>query len=208
MKKLLLSLLALAALGFTQVSAQDVYWGAGFSLGRAYSPPKTFNRFGTVETRPSQPQLYYGGHVSIDAQVIPLADEMTIGFHAEPGLGYSIPVLNDFDDAILVLQSPLVAQFNYGNFSSGDATSSFGVGVGLGLLAQYQFDLGGLGSEPVAQGKSMLFLPTAQISLRFWSPNNKLYTVKLNHSVLNETFGGISNNRGTSFLSISRYINY
>lgn len=206
MKKIVLSCLALFALGLVETTAQNIFYGGGFFAGTAHTIPKTLSGSSGPRQQASQRSIIYGAGISIDAQVIPVGDEMTVGFHAEPGLGYTIPVISDMEDVAVIFQTPLIAQFNYGNFSSIDAQSRFGVGVGVGMLTQYHLLLES--SEPIAQGKSLLFLPAAQLSLRFWSPKNNLYVVKLSHAIGNENFGGMSNNRGSTLLGVSRIFNY
>ncbi len=207
MKKALLSVFALLFLGIVHVTAQNVFYGTGVLVGQSYSTPKTLQGFPSNISQGSQSFLMVGVGIPVDAQLIPVADEMSIGFHIEPAFAYTLSFLNDFDNNIYVLQSPLMAQFNYGNFSSNDASSEFGFGLGLGLMAQFQASTD-FNSTVVEEGKSTLFLPTVQGSFRFWGPGNKLYAAKLSYSFGSEDFGGLSNNRSTAFLSLSRYLNY
>ena len=207
MKKALLSILGLVAFSFSNTSAQSIFYGASFLVGQAHTTPKTFQGFPGNITQGSESFLMVGFGIPVDAQVIPLADEMSIGFHIEPAIAYTIPGLSNINDDVLLVQSPLMAQFNYGNFSSNDASSEYGFGIGLGMLAQFQAG-STFNSTVVAEGSSLLFLPTAQASFRFWGPNNKLYAAKLNFSFGSEDFGGVTNNRGSTFLSVSRYLNY
>lgn len=207
MKKALVSIFALVTLGVAQASAQNIFYGAGLIVGQAHSTPKTFRGFPGNITRGSESFLMVGFGIPVDAQLIPLADEMSIGFHIEPTLAYTIPGLSNIDDDVLLVQSPLIAQFNYGNFSSANSSAELGFGLGLGLLAQYQAS-STFNSDILAEGSPFVFLPTAQASFRFWGPGNKLYAAKLSHSFGSETFNGTTNNRGTTFLSVSRYVNY
>ena len=207
MKKLLLSLLALTAMGFTQVSAQNIFYGTGVIVGQAHSTPKTFRGFPGNITQGSESFLMVGFSIPVDAQVIPLANEMSVGFHIEPTLAYTIPGLSSIESDVLLLQSPLIAQFNYGNFSSANSLAGLGFGLGLGFMAQYQ-STSRANSDILAEGNPLMFLPTAQASFRFWGPNNKLFAVKLSHTFGSETFNGVTSNRGCTFLSVSRYINY
>lgn len=207
MKKFLTLLLMAVTILTVELKAQNVFYGLSLIGGQAYSMPRIFEGTPTNTTQPSQSYLMFGAGIPIDAQVIPLADEMSIGFHAEPSFGYSVTTPTGFTTNLFIVQAPLVAQFNYGNFSSGDATSDFGFGAGFGLLTQFQ--AGDANNFALVQeGSLLMFMPTAQISCRFWGPSNSLYAVKLSHAFGSEDFGGISNNRSTTFLSFSRYLNY
>lgn len=207
MKKVVLMTVAMVTLITLPSIAQNVFYGAGLVAGRAFSTPKTYRGFPGNITQASEPFFMVGVAVPVDAQVIPLGEEMTIGFHVEPGFAYTIPVLSNIDDNILLFQSPLIAQFNYGNFSSSDASSELGFGLGFGMMAQFQMS-STTNSEIIAEGNPFVLLPTAQASFRFWGPGNKLYAAKLSHSFGTEAFNGTNSNRGSTFLSVSRYINY
>jgi len=204
MKKISSLLLLLASCFALESSAQKVFYGAGFLVGRTHTVPMTFSGFGNP-VKQSKPVYMYGAGVCLDAQLFPLSDEMSVGFHVEPGLGYVLPFTEGVDDVALILQTPLIAQFNYGNYSSINSTKEVGFGVGLGALTQYHFLLD---EPPTNRGKSFLFLPAVQASVRFWGRSNSLYVVRLTHAVGTEMHGGFENNRGTSFLSVSRIINY
>ncbi len=206
MKKILLLSIGLTCSTFA-VLAQNVFYGTSLSIGRAFSAPNIIQTGLLPVVTPSESQLFVALGVSVDAQVIPVGDEMTVGFHIEPTAGYGIgSELASGADFGFVLQSPLIAQFNYGNFSSVDASMDYGFSLGLGLLAHYQLTP----DKPtyLEEGKSMLFLPTAQLSFRFWGPANTLYSVKLSHSFGSEDLGGISHNRSVSFLTLSRSLNF
>lgn len=206
MKKTLLFSIALT-LSTLATFGQNVFIGSSLSVGRMFTAPYIREGAPLPFLVSSQSQAFLALSFSVDAQVIPVGDEMTVGFHIEPGAGYGLGGSSIGNgDPRFVLQSPLLAQFNYGNFSSVDATSNLGVSLGLGLLGHYQI----VPDKPtyLAEGKSMLFLPMAQLSFRFWGPSNTLYSIKLSHSFGSEDLGGISHNRSVSYLTLSRSLNY
>lgn len=206
MKKTVLFSIALT-LSTLATFGQNVFIGSSLSVGRIFSTPYIRQGAPLPELISSQAETFVAFSASVDAQVIPVGDEMTVGFHIEPSAGVSLAGGGFRNgDPRFILQSPLLAQFNYGNFSSIDAFSSLGVSFGLGLLSHYQL----VPDKPVylAEGKNLLFLPMAQLSFRFWGPANTLYSLKVSHSFGSEDLGGISHNRSVSFLSLSRSFNY
>lgn len=207
MKKNLLYIFIGLNLSTFAAFGQNVFYGTSLSVGRTYTAPY-ITQIGQIPVlSPSESELFVALGVSIDAQIIPVGDEMTVGFHIEPTAGYGIGGSSTSGlDFGYILQSPLIAQFNYGNFSSVDASLDYGFSFGLGMLAHYQLRP----DKPTyaEEGKSMLFLPTAQLSFRFWGPMNTLYSVKLSHSFGAEDLGGISHNRSVSFLTVTRSLNF
>lgn len=207
MKKVASLLLLLASCFALESSAQKVFYGAGFAAGVSHSIPSiTIFSVGS-RLNPSERTFVYGAGVRLDAPLFPVADEMSIGFHLEPSLAYSIPFSFDMDNSALITQTPLMAQFNYGNYSSINSTKELGFGVALGALSQYHYRFTDSSTDRQF-GKSFLFLPAAQASIRFWSKSNSLYVISLTHAIGSEQYGMAQNNRSASLLSVSRIINY
>lgn len=188
-------------------SAQKVFYGAVYAAGVSHSIPSVTNFSVGSQLNPSERTFVYGVGVRLDAPLFPVANEMSIGFHFEPSIAFSIPFSFDIDNSALLTQTPLMAQFNYGNYSSIYSTKEVGFGVALGALSQYHYRFTDSSTDRQF-GKSFLFLPAAQASIRFWSKSNALYLVSCTHAIGSEQHGMAQNNRSTSFLSVSRIINY
>lgn len=163
MKKVSSLLLLLASCFALESSAQKVFYGAGFLVGRTHTVPMPFSGFGNP-VRQSQPDYMYGDGVCLDAQLFPLSDEMSVGFHAEPGIGYVLALTSSIKDVAFVLQTPLIAQVNYFNSSSLKSAKEVGFGMGLGALTQCHFLFN---DPPTNTVKSFLFLLDVQASVRF-----------------------------------------
>lgn len=102
-----------------------------------------------------------------------------------------------------------MAQFNWGNFSTTNATKDYGVGFGLGMNTTYIFQTTSFSSSPTEKGKNLLLQPAARLSFRWWSENSSLNTINLVYSTsADQSLSNGPQRRNTLLISLIRYSNY
>jgi hypothetical protein len=185
----------------------------GYTAGLTNAIPMArFDGSGRYEANRS---MLYGYMFGLDAPLFELNDDMSVGAHASPYFGFYIPL--DFDRLFdlglpFAVGSSLMAQFNYGNFSTSSSSEEYGFGLGLGVNAMYMLDE--LANErrdlpTYVVGKTTQVQPAVRLSFRWWGSTSNLNTLNLTHVVgPNEMIAGLQVNRSTTQLSYIRYLNY
>lgn len=212
MKKFLLLFCLTSAVFVQRTNGQEFHYGFGYAAGFSQSVPSAevfFNSTNVFKYR----ALALGYVLGLDAVLLPLSDETSLGVHASPSMGLMLPTsVEDFTEKGIsyFVSSPLLLQYNWGNFSSTTANKEYGLGLGLGATAFYVMDFLKImeTSNNVFYGKSFLLQPTARLSFRFWTPSSVLYTLNLSHSLGSETFFNETINRSTTMLTLIRYSRY
>lgn len=212
MKKFLLFFCLTSAVFVQRTNGQEFYYGFGYAAGFSQSIPSAEVNFNATYVF-NYPNLVLGYTLGLDAVLLPLSDETSLGAHASPSIGLMSPMsLEGFTESgfAYFVSSPLLLQYNWGNFSSTAANEEYGLGIGLGATALYALNVLQLteSSNNVFYGKSFLLQPTARISFRFWTPSSVLYTLNLSHSLGSETLFNETINRSTTMLTLIRYSKY
>jgi hypothetical protein len=206
MKKLyLLSFVFLLAL-MPAARAQNVFFGMGYAGALLSTPHEVrFNVF-----YPAATALGAGYSFGFDAPIVPINDDMSVGLHLSPTIGGFITPGQEFIDGFGYFgHAPLMAQFNWGNFSTSNATKEYGVGFGLGMNTTYTFKSSSFLDSPAERGKSLLLQPAARLSFRWWSQSSSLNTINLVYSIgSDQSPNSGPQNRNTLLLSLIRYSNY
>lgn len=204
-KRYFLSFLILIA-AMPVAKSQNVFWGMGYSAALLSTPHEL--RFGFFD--PAATVLGAGYSFGIDAPIVPLNDDMSVGLHLSPTIGgFFTPGKELIDGFGYFGNAPLMAQFNWGNFSTTNATKDYGVGFGLGMNTTFTYKTSSFSSEPTEQGKTLLLQPAARLSLRWWSENSSLNTINLVYSTSSDqTMSNGPQRRNTLLISLIRYSNY
>lgn len=175
-------LILLLVLGVKMAGAQSVFYNYGYTIGFG----KSLAKYTPVGTNPpsdssfSQPNmLTFGGTIGVTALLMPLGDEKSLGITADLNLSTTLEFLAGGSDfmSYYSFNTPILAQFNYGNFSSTTSDMDYGFAVGAGPNFNYMFKLGDDNEfylvEPI-YSPNLMISPAVRLSFRWWSRSNKL----------------------------------